>query len=611
MAHQSNLKLYNVPFEKDENFILDDAFAYLFGLTPVLEVPKYQFVYPQINLTIKVRLSYDGMRGNYSRPSANYAMIQTTTDYPDEDSGQWGTYTFYFVDKIEYIDTDTVRLTLTMDTLNTFVRYCTNHDSKYIPWSNRTLTRRRHKDRFYYLSTTSGNNTRLCPIIDDYPENVPCTMVKTKELKLTEDHDFGPWYMIYRLSGDNIGVNFLPTQSVPVTHNGTNFTLTSIWDSTDFSQQELWKIVEIPYCPLNSIIPSPNRYDFAVTPSIPSMDSYGLQVKSLTWTLLGNNALRNMMNLDFNRDVLRVKLPVGAMLDTITKGAAPKESRETKLFNSAFMQNKFVYGSNAFQIKLELLENNKNQLANNTNVDDYFTIAVTQIIGKTLSNAFAFKFDTVLGEFLQTDDFEKFLIIDRNNEVPIYRSNYLDYVRTGYNYDKQAQNLQLGSQVLGLLKSSYEGVSGGASMGAYDSIIKSGFGIGLSSLQIQKSWAELKKQSINVSGSGDLTLFDEYTDGKMWYMQYEPIEHERKLLADMFRLQGYATNEYGIPDTRTRLYFNYLQCDAVFDMTDAKFNPDLIADVKEKMSNGVTFIHLVDGAYDFEQQYENWEISLM
>ena len=46
---------------------------------------------------------------------------------------------------------------------------------------------------------------------------------------------------------------------------------------------------------------------------------------------------------------------------------------------------------------------------------------------------------TNFGTFKQTIDYEDYLLVSRNNEETIFSNDYLNYIRTGYNYDKKVR----------------------------------------------------------------------------------------------------------------------------------------------------------------------------
>lgn len=728
MAHQSNLKLYNVPFGKDENFILDDAFAYLYNMQAVLEVPKYQFVYPQMNLTIKVRLSSDGMQGRYGRPSANYAMITTITDYPDdEDLGQWGTYTFYFVDKIEYIDTDTVRLTLTMDTLNTFVRYCTNHDSKYIPWSPRTKIIRQHKERYIEIGTVIPGAYLRMPLVDFRSEGISTTKQKLSDVSLS--NPLGKWYVMFKtdhrtgivkrllfaqnefeiqtgvtaetirfaqlsegqywhipftsssgqvvfkgttynyayhigesalltngviiyVDGDQVKLDLVTTNNTIVVNHASEslhattarFTVNAVkcyiasskiayksdWDDyaddvyyfkvgnaklfqlkdvkRTFSQ--ILKIVEYPYPPVPLTISSGV---ITIPEGMTYEGGYIVLNENVTYSnKLSSFTIRNYPNsLTLNPGRGQ---EIGSIDDYI---------EEPKLLHSDFYNVKFVYDSFYYEIPLERMSNNFITPRTVVSRPHIFNLYIYPSMN--ISSTFLFKVEPESG-IKSSNDYEGFVSVKRNNEVALYTDSYLEYIRSGYNYDVKQRALQERGQVISTLISAVgmvasfassvytggAGIAAGVALGTSLAASSASLVNSISSNEISMAskMASLQKQGESVSGAEDLDLLNVYCPTAKVEI-YETVDTERKNILNLLRLKGYACDEWGIPDTRTRLYFNYLQCDAVFDMTGDKFNPDLIADVKEKMSNGVTFIHAVDNAYDFEQQYENWEISLM
>lgn len=720
MAHQSNLKLYNVPFEKDENFILDDALSYLNGLTPVYEVPNYQFVYPQINLTIKVRLSYDGMRGAYARPSANYVLMYTSTDYPSGEGGatQWGTYTLYFIDRIEYIDTDTMRLTLTMDTLNTFVRYCASHLSKNIPFSNRTHIKREHRDRFAKL--TSGPYVGI-PRIDYLSEGIETSKRKTDDTLIKDTQE--KWYLIYR--SDNTDENapistYLLSEkgyttstfnasfnkkTVPqgiyygivmqsgsyISYAGTNYaygstfgaatnitnaliyrhtdglmrctfigsngstedlafslnsgnvtlgahncpgawvlqakdTVVNNWeaDSIDYyylngtvkkisninkTDPRLLKIVEFPYCPY-----SLNVTGTVITPPT-GVYNYG----GMLW-ITENAELTNATVTDISIGKYRVLATTPAQGQNLLSDYL----EEPKLLHSDFTTIKVIFDSFAYAIPLENLT--FNDVTSVTYNSGFNVFRVDLYASRALSSTYMFHVYNRVNEIIPSNDYEGYIVVKRNNEVPIYNSSYLNYIRSGFNFEVKQKSLQESTQLASTIISAVgmvasfassmytggAGIAAGVGLATSLGVSAMSYGKSISSNKISMASqiASLQAQGASVTGADDLDLLHVYSP-LLHVETYETVEHERKGILNKLRLLGYATDRSGQPHTHTRLYYDHLACDAVFDMTDAKFNPDLIADVKEKMSNGVTFIHLVDGAYDFEQQYENWEISLM
>ena len=77
----------------------------------------------------------------------------------------------------------------------------------------------------------------------------------------------------------------------------------------------------------------------------------------------------------------------------------------------------------------------------------------------------------------------------------------------------------------------------------------------------------------------------------------------------MFYYCGYADDVQGIPNTSSRYWFNYLQCDAVINSENVygEFLDDIVA----RYAIGVTVYHNRNGEYNFDQTYENFETGLV
>ena len=84
----------------------------------------------------------------------------------------------------------------------------------------------------------------------------------------------------------------------------------------------------------------------------------------------------------------------------------------------------------------------------------------------------------------------------------------------------------------------------------------------------------------------------------------------KKELNDLFYYCGYAYQNYGKPDLNSRLWFNFVQCDPVFERNHV-YN-EYLDDISVHFKLGVTiFHHDENGNYDLKQTKENWEVSLL
>lgn len=98
-------------------------------------------------------------------------------------------------------------------------------------------------------------------------------------------------------------------------------------------------------------------------------------------------------------------------------------------------------------------------------------------------------------------------------------------------------------------------------------------------------------------------------------MKYKPSDKVRGMLNDLFYYYGYSCGYQGIPDFTSRLWFNYVQCEAIFDIeTTETILPVYLDDLKSRLKEGVTCMHrnavllaIWYKNYDFDQTKENYE----
>lgn len=225
-------------------------------------------------------------------------------------------------------------------------------------------------------------------------------------------------------------------------------------------------------------------------------------------------------------------------------------------------------------------------------------------------------------------DYDMYILSTRNNESAIYTSDYLNYLRTGYNYDRKNQiRSNVGTWVGAAVSIAGAAVSaalavptGGLSLVAAVSLGATAITTFSSAIvntisqerSIQQKLDESKAQATQVSGSNDLSLLNWYSGNKLHVMTYQVTDKMREQLGDLFYYCGYARNIREKPNFTSRYWFNYVQCtpdDKDIDSTPLLNN--YIDDIKARWGAGVTVYHCHDGEYDWDQQYENWEIKFV
>lgn len=371
------------------------------------------------------------------------------------------------------------------------------------------------------------------------------------------------------------------------------------FSSVNRSESDLVKIINLPYAPLDISDVSP-EWTYNSTYGTLQMNNPDIRLNSIIED--ETNPL-NILNVDISPD--------------------PRDEKEieleSKLFHSDYFQIKFVYDSFTKIFALERMNLDYYVILKNTPF--YFTFVATN----TINSNFVFDFTQYNTDDFSFDDFEHILIASRNNEVVIYNSDYLNYIKNGFNYDVKTKQRQEAGQWIGVGLSLVGAVASFASSG-----VTSGFGIAggitlattamaqltravnstaqAEATQNQKL-LQLRQQKDSVFGADDIDLMTYYCNNKAKLMLYQCSEAMKKALFDLFFYTGYICGYKGIPNYTSRTRFNFVSCELEISPL-ININQEYIKDLKIKYSAGVTFIHHYDNEWDTQQLYENWETSL-
>ena len=376
-------------------------------------------------------------------------------------------------------------------------------------------------------------------------------------------------------------------------------------DTVDKTDSRLQKIIECPYCPINI------TFDSGGNIILPT----GWRLKGLTITLEDTD----LSKVDLEHTIMQPTEIDGTALEIYTNHDIPHMARsmliEPKLYHSDFSTFKLNYDS----------FNNGINRENITNFDkDKGTkLQVRYKQSNAMSSSLAFKNIYTFGSYQNDGDYDEYMVCRRNNEIPIYNSEYINYIRTGYNYDVKAKNQQLVSSIVG---TAIQGASAAAGFIFSTNPVSAAAGISfassaLSSItstinayvaaerSIDQKLNQYRAQSVGVAGSDDLDLLNYYNGNKLVTLQYNVSDKIKKKLFDLFYYCGYADDVQGIPNTSSRYWFNYLQCDAVINSENVygEFLDDIVA----RYAIGVTIYHRRGGEYNFDQTYENFETGLV
>lgn len=384
--------------------------------------------------------------------------------------------------------------------------------------------------------------------------------------------------------------------------SGGTYTIKSI-ENVNRTLSYLVKIIECPYPPLDiTTAVSDGTLSPIYTKELNSNGIYVLKLAKLE-AEFNYKVSNNYVLTDFNCE----NIPASVDRPNTTKNMR----YESKLWNSSIHSEIMTYDS--FTLELPYEEFSATE-SNAPSLEIYYKQS------NAINSALYFDFQMHQGTWTKTGALENILVCDRNNEYPIYNSSYLDYIRTGYNFDKKAKNLQLGQGLLSTalniggsalsfgLTGATKGISAvsGVSMltSGIDSISNNIFSnINLRN-QIEQKKAQAKATASSVQASDDLNLLNGYLGNKLFSFTYFVPINIRYKVFELFYLTGYASERTGVPDITSRKNFNFLECEAEFSTRDNPEWKNFIEDVKERFRLGVTFFHKYD---DFLQEKENWE----
>ncbi len=697
----SILKFYQTPITPKLNCVVDSLTSYLNSLDN-FTLNDYQYVKLALDITLKVNIP----QSNVPKFNYNYVSIKNS----DVDK----TYYYFIIGTPEWISSDCVKLSLSLDTINTF------RDD--LTWTDKTITTRQHKDRFITRTSTSGNNITLLRSVDDYDEGIsPVKYFKSKEqITSSLNYDF---YLIYKNKANLDATTSVPLDcflcasqninlNISVDYNGIQFSDYSVGDSLyvfskdnsvftttingvsytiggssqykgiafvkrsvnnvayllresdavltgpigDSALTDVNATLKVKVCrgfdpgsdtsiynyyyilgqvearnyviitigkttatllTINDI----NRSDTSIVkiikmpypPFTPNVVQGKMSVPD-GWTFSGGFLLLNDLNTEFlsyvNQDSIDDLMQITTAKLNISADQPHDIKYESKLYNSSFYTLKYMYDNFEKEIYLDRFH---------TSIA-YPGIDIRFKQSNNISSNSLFDITALNGSYDEPLVYGQYLNVNRSNEVALYSSDYINYIRTGYNYDKKAKELQFKSSLTSaglstvgsLLSAAFGGGIGQAvAISAGTSVLKSITDTINNQIQaennIQQKLDQTRLSPTSVSSTEDLNLLSYYNGNRLLKVQESIEDHIKNSIYNLFRLTGYACNDYGIPQTDTRLYYNFIQCDPRFDESQWNYSQTFLDDIKAKYNVGVTVFHRVNNAYDFSQTKENFE----
>lgn len=212
--------------------------------------------------------------------------------------------------------------------------------------------------------------------------------------------------------------------------------------SFDRTDSRLLKIIELPYCPVGMTYNTTSQLW-----SYPS--GWELAAGKLKLTNLETEFVKTLGNFDVPNMTYTV-----TNINNIAANQDRNDELESKLYNSAFSAVKLVYDS----FVMPLTREHYKPYNSATNVKMKLEYKQTNTINSDL----CFHWEPTSGTYKEEQDFETYLLAKRNNESMIYNSEYLNYIRNGYNYDKKANSI---ANVQNAINAAIQIASGGFAAG--------------------------------------------------------------------------------------------------------------------------------------------------
>lgn len=377
-------------------------------------------------------------------------------------------------------------------------------------------------------------------------------------------------------------------------------------DQIDRTDSRILKIIKLPALPTDDLDYSTAYLTYSSSKWKYNKDENLLQLLDLNTDFYRTDA-GHVRLIDLNPAISMNLINTNA-----TYTQAKNIAYEPKLYHSEFYYAKAMYDSFTKVIKneayLDYYESNESTYAQ-------FAFKMTT----TINSRFFWKFSFFSPNEFTDEDYPEYLIIQRNNEMAIYNSPYLNYIRAGYNYDVKNKNRQEGfswfTTGLGLIAGAASVAFGSKTLGAgliASSVLSITNAINTTAqleTNMDSKLEQLRWQGNSVYGADDIDLLESYCSN-LKFPIYECSDRMKNLIYNLFFYTGYIENTMGIPATNTRIWFNFLSCEIKF--SEVRNIPDeCLDDIIDRYQGGVTFFHdnIVNGVktWDFERQYENWE----
>ena len=402
-----------------------------------------------------------------------------------------------------------------------------------------------------------------------------------------------------------------------------DFNICDSIDSLDRTDAKNIKLIKLPYCPFDLEdeegvlqIAGSDEWELSSLEQSGGGIVHFLHLINLNTKLERNLPFDSQINPFSNFDIS----DTDELTPSINDLREEDLELESKLFHSEFYSPQLIYDSFAFKFDLEKVQQDYYYESDNNELSIKFFMT------RTINSKFMFEMKSYKLA-LSESNYSKYLPIARNNEEVLYNVPYINYIRSGYNYDIKNKNTALASNIAGLgLSAASIGVSLALPSvplkvaGVVASIVSMAMSVKntiVSAINnensIRQKIDQYKNQASSVAGSDDVDLMSEYAKNRLKYLEYKPSPKMEALLKELFFYAGYNSGRMGLPNHNTRVNFDYLECDASLECLSS-MPSECVDELVNAMKSGITYLHKTSRTsdkWDFDQKYENWEKSVL
>ena len=216
-------------------------------------------------------------------------------------------------------------------------------------------------------------------------------------------------------------------------------------ETVDRTDTRILSILKLPYAPVDIVI-NEETSEFQLPAEIE-------KVSAITWQNQKSNSylkIKSNYLSAFEKDIM---FPKGFLDYAFMKKSEITDVRkleaESALYRSDYFQFRFVYDSFSYPLQYELLDENYLKTVYNTQGP----LTIKMVTTSTMNSRFLFDFNNNGKGYVygyKDQDYPYIMNVARNNNVATYNSDYINYIRNGYNYDVKAKNAAVLNAELGI-----------------------------------------------------------------------------------------------------------------------------------------------------------------